>query len=225
MKRSILVLGLALAGLGLFVASSLTGRVEAQQTGSGTRVALVNVGLVFSKYEKAKFYKSELENTLKPFKDQGESIKAEMIKYAEPLKKNPTMEPKLREQYEQYLLSLKRKMEDLDMQARKLIGKKQEDQIVMLYKEVAGAVQAYAQANGIQLVLGFGEQVEGDMFSFININRKMQGMDLGSTTPFFQVGGVDISQAIADTLNTHYRAAGGTVAPAVPATPVSSQKN
>jgi Skp family chaperone for outer membrane proteins len=218
-KKSIWALGLA-----VLLTSGLVGRLQAQQPSAGTRVALVNVGFVFSKYEKAKFYKAELENTLKPFKDEGEKIKAEMIKYAEPLKKNPTIDAKTRESYEQYLLSLKRKMEDLDMQARKLIGKKQEDQIVMLYKEVAGAVQGYAQANGIHLVLGFGEQIEGDLYSFLNINRKMQGMDLGSTTPFFQLGGVDISQAIVDTLNAHYRAAGGQAAPAVPATPVSTQK-
>src|SRR4051794_22095342 len=100
----------------------LTGRLQAQQSAAGTRVAIVNVGLVFSKYDKARFYKAELENTLKPFKEKGEIIANEMKKYAEPLKKGSVTDPKLKEQYEQYLLKLKRDMEDLDMQARKLIG-------------------------------------------------------------------------------------------------------
>ena len=114
-------------------------------------MAIVNVGLIFTKYEKAKFYKSELETTLKPFKDKGEQIAAEMKKYAKPLQEKTVTDPKLKEQYEQYLLKLKRDMEDLDMQARKLIGKKQEDQIVTLYKEVVGAHSGRGQVAGIPI--------------------------------------------------------------------------
>jgi Skp family chaperone for outer membrane proteins len=217
-KKNVRTLGLALAvGMGALLLVSPTGRLQAQPSAAGTRVAIVNVGLVFSKYEKAKFLKAELETTLKPFKTQGEKIKDEYVKYGEAYKKSAaTMSQKDKEQYENYLLKLKRDMEDLDMQARKLIGKKQEDQIVVLYKEVVGAVQAFAQANGYQLVLGYGQQIEGDVNSFANINRIMQGMDLGSATPLFMLGGVDISQLVTDSLNAAYRQ--------VPAVPASSQK-
>jgi Skp family chaperone for outer membrane proteins len=213
-KKAILVMGLATLMLGL------TGRLQAQP--SGTRVAIVNVGLVFSKYEKAIFYKQELETTLKPFKAEGEKIAAQMKLYGEPLKEKKVTDPKMKDDYEQYLLRLKRDMEDLDVRARKLIGKKQEDQIITLYKEVIGAIQAFAQDNKYHLVLGYGQQIEGDPYSFANINRIMQGMDLGSSTPLFisPVGGVDISQAVVDTLNARYRAAGGSV----PAIPTSTKK-
>lgn len=213
MKKTILVLGLATVMLGC-----LTGRLQAQQP--GTRVAIVNVGLVFSKYEKAMFYKAELETTLKPYKEKGEKIAAEMKKYGEPLKEKRVTDPKLKDQYEQYLLKLKRDMEDIDREARNLIGKKQEDQIITLYKEVIGAIQTFATAHGYHLVLGYGQQIEGDPYSFANINRIMQGMDLGSTTPLFLVGGVDISQAVVDSLNVRYRGTGGSV----PAVPASTQK-
>lgn len=201
----------------------MTGAAQAQTASTGgTKVAIVNVGLVFSKYDKARFYKGEMEAALKPFKDKGEAIKAEMVKYAEYLKtQGAKLTPKDREPYEKYLTAKKRELEDLDMEARKQIGKKQEDQIVTLYKELAGAVQAYSQANGIHLVLGYGEQIEGDLYSILNIQRKMNGMDLGSTTPLFLGLGTDISEAIINTLNQHYRAAsGGTV----PATPTSNKK-
>jgi Skp family chaperone for outer membrane proteins len=212
-KKLILAVGLAVLAL-----VGATGKTLAQTT-TGTRVAVVNVGLVFSKYEKAKFYKAELETTLKPFKTEGEKIANQMKTYGEPLK-NKTVDPKLKDQYEQYLLKLKRDMEDLDMQARKLIGKKQEEQIVILYKEVTGAIQAFAKANSYHLVLGYGQQIEGDPYSFANINRMMQGMDLGSATPLYLEGSVDISQAVVDTLNAYYRGAAGTV----PAVPTSNQK-
>lgn len=218
MKRLTWIVGLALAALAQWNAAAL-----AQQSAAGTRVAVVNVGQIFSKYEKAKFYKAELESTLKPFKEKGEAIQGEYKKYGEAFKKNAaTMKPQEKEQYENYLLKLKRDMEDLDAQARKLIGKKQEDQIVMLFKEVCGGIQAYAQANGFHLVLGYGQQIDGDIYSFANINRVMQGMDLGSTTPLFLVGGVDISQPVVDNLNRMYQSAGGAAAPTVPAVPTSN---
>jgi Skp family chaperone for outer membrane proteins len=218
-KKTILALGLAAVMLG-----GLTGQLQAQPTAAGTRVAVVNVGLVFSKYEKAKFYKTELETTLKPYKEKGEKIAGEMKKYGDPLKNGLITDPKMKDQYTQYLLKLKRDMEDLDAEARKLIGKKQEDQIVTLFKEVTGAIQAFAQSNGYHLILGYGQQIEGDMYSFANINRMMQGMDLGGTTPLFLVGGMDISQPVVDMLNAHYRGAGSTVPTTVPAVPTSSQK-
>ncbi len=214
MKRTMLALGLAALAMACF-----SSHFQAQTTTppAATRVAIVNVGLVFSKYEKAKLYKAEMEAMLQPFRLEGEKLKKEMLDWAEAMK-HPKFDLKERDRYEQGILANKRKLEDLDREARKLVGKKQEDQIVTLYKDVANTVQAYAQANGIHLVLAHGEQIEGDLYAFPNINRKMQGMDLGSTSPMFFVGGVDISQAIADTLNAPYR--NGTLQ----VTPVSGQK-
>jgi Skp family chaperone for outer membrane proteins len=217
-KKTILALGLAVLMLG-----SLTGRVQAQPS-TGTRVAVVNVGLVFSKYQKAIFYKAELENTLKPFKAQGEKIAADMKTYGEAIKNKNYKDAKMKDDYEQYFLKLKRDMEDLDGRARKLIGSKQEEQIITLFKEVTGAIQAFAQANGYHLVLGYGQQIDGDMYSIANINRIMQGMDLGSTTPLFLVGGVDISQPVVDTLNRHYQGAAGATPGIVPASATSNHK-
>jgi hypothetical protein len=49
-------------------------------------------------------------------------------------------------------------------------------------------------------------------------------MDLGSATPLFLVGGVDISQAVVENLNRLYQSAGGAATPAVPAVPTSNMK-
>src|SRR5262249_44302133 len=154
-------------GLAALLLGGLSGQVQAQAT-AGTRVAVVNVGLVFTKYEKAIFYKSELENTLKPFKTKGEDIVEKMKPYAKALQEKKVTEPKLKEQYEQYLLQQKRTLEDLEAEAKKLVSKKQEDQIITLYKEVIGTIQKYAQDNGYHLVLGYGQQIDGDPFSFAN---------------------------------------------------------
>jgi Skp family chaperone for outer membrane proteins len=203
-------------GVGALAALMLTGRLHAQPGAAGVKVAVVNVGMVFHKYEKAQAFKGKMEKVLEPFRQQAEPIRKQMVDWSEAMK-SKGFDPSKREQYERGILDCKRKLEDIERDARKAIGKEQEDQIVTLFKEVAGFVQSYAKSNGIHLVVAYGESFEGDLFSFTNVNRKMQGMDLGGTTPLYVGPGVDISLPIADSLNNWYRsvtAQGGGVQPA-----------
>lgn len=215
MKRTVLVLGLA-ALLGACGALRLWAQPTAAPT--STRVAIVNIGLVFTKYEKAMAYKKQMEKMVEPHRLEGEKLKKEMIDWSEAMK-SPKFDLKERDRYEAGIRHNKRMLEDLELKVRKLVGKAQEDQIINLYKEVTGAVEAYAKANGIHLVMGYGEQIDGDLYSIANINRKMQGMDLGSCNPMFHVPGIDISQQVADILNRSYQNAGGQAPAGV--TPVS----
>src|SRR5438105_10820583 len=142
------------AALATVATLCLAGQARAQ--GTGTRVAVVNIGVVFTKYEKAKNFKIEREATLKSFKDEAEKIKKSMLDYQNAIN-NPKVPEKDKEQYAAYLRTLKRQLEDLDMEARKKIGKRQEDHLVQLYTEVSKQIEAIAASNGIHLVLGFGE--------------------------------------------------------------------
>src|SRR5262249_36340348 len=152
---------------------------------------------------------------------QGDKLKKEIMSWQEAMN-HPSFKKEERERYEQAIVANKRKLEDLDREARAKIGKRQEEQITILYKDVSDKVDAYAKNNGIHIVLAYGEQFEGDLFAFPNLNRKMQGMDLGSVHPLYVMPGLDISNAVIDVLNQSYRAAGGA---AVPATPTSNGKN
>lgn len=219
MKRTLLITALTM--LAVTCLATVAGRLTAQGPATtSTRVAVVNIGLVFSKYEKAMFFKKEMEDVLAPYRVQGEKLKKDIIDWTEYMK-HPKFDPKERERYEQGILGNKRKLEDLDREARAKVGKRQEEQIIALYKDVSDKVKSYAMSNGIQLVLAYGEQIEGELYTFPNINRKMQGMDLGSTNPLYIGVGVDISADVYNELNRGYRAAGGAV---VPATPASSKK-
>jgi Skp family chaperone for outer membrane proteins len=202
-KRTVLALGLAAVmvacgGSRLFAQASAT---------TSTRVAIVNIGLVFTKYDKARAYKDQMKKLVDPYQLEGETLKKEMLAWTEAMK-DPKFDPKDRDRYEQGVRGNQRKLEDLEVLVRKLVGTTQEEQIINLYKEVHRAIEAHARANGIHVVLGYGEQIDGDIYAFANINRKMQGMDLGSCNPLFHVPGVDISQQVADTLNAAFRAAG-----------------
>jgi Skp family chaperone for outer membrane proteins len=193
------------------------GRLLAQST-APTRVAIVNIGLVFTKYDKAKAYKDHMKKLVEPYQLDGEKLKKEILAWSDAIK-NPKFDPKDRDRYEKGILNNQRKLEDLEGLVRDLVNTTQKDQITSLYKEVQTAIEAHAKANGIHVVLGYGEQIDGDIYAFPNINRKMQGMDLGSCNPLFHVPGVDISQQVADMLNASFQRAGGASASGV--TPVS----
>jgi len=197
-----------------FAALTLGLASQARAQGTSTRIAVVNIGTVFTKYEKAKNFKAEMEATLKPFKDKTEKIKKNILAYQNAI--NNTKEPKEREQYEGAIRQLKRQLEDLDLNARKSIGAKQEQHLIQLYKEVASHIQAVAQANGIHAVLGFGEPPDGDLYSYMNVNRKLSAMDMGSVVPLFYHPSLDISDTVVTSLNRSYTSTG--------VQPVSNQK-
>jgi len=185
------------------------------QPSTSTKIAVVNVGQVFAKYKKAIDYKAEMEELLKPYKAQREKWNNDIIAFQKAIANASTSnEDKVK--YQKAVVDYKRALEDLDVETQKKVGKKQEEQITGLFRDLNNAVGAYAKANGIHMVLGYGQQLEGDLFTFANITRQMQGMDLGSTTPLYMAPGMDISQAVADVLNQGYRP--------VSASPTSKQK-
>ena len=212
------------AGLAVGVLAMVAALVQAQvgtstvPTSGGTRVAIVNVGAVFQKYAKAKFYKAELDKFLAPKKAEAEQLKAQMIQWKNKMNE-PGFAKEQKEQYEQGILANQRKLEDMDRWVRANVGKIQETQIVTLFKDLSDATQRYASANGIQLVLAYGDTTE-DRYNIFNINRVMNGMDLGSTTPLFYSPTVDITQPIIQTLNQNAPQAG--TAPGGTITPVSA---
>jgi Skp family chaperone for outer membrane proteins len=201
-KRTILTLGL------VAVAFAASGRAaHAQQVAAPLgqlRVAVVNMGLVFTKYEKAAAVKNQLERSLEPYKQEAEKLKKDMLSWAEYMK-SPNFPAKDKDQYENGIRTNQRKLEDIEVQVRKMVGKQQEDQIINLYKEINEAIKVCAQQQGIQVVFGYGEQTEGDVYSISNITRKMQGMDMGGCNPLYCQPDVDISRYLIQYLNTNFQ--------------------
>lgn len=186
-----------------------------------TKVGVVNVGLLFTKYNKAVTFKKELEGDLAPLKGEAEKIKNTMQQHQDWIKKYGTQDPAQKEKSEKALRDGQRALEDLDLQARKLIGKKQEAQLVQLYKEVQAAVQSYGQQAGYHVIFAYGDPPDTDLFTFGNINRKMSGMDMGGVVPFYVQNGLDVSNDVLQRLNYAYQQAGGAAAaPTAPIVPV-----
>jgi Skp family chaperone for outer membrane proteins len=175
-----------------------------------TKVGVVNVGQLFTGYEKAKILKKELDDELRPLKDQAEKIKSAMIEHDKWLK-NPANKGDLKqtEISQKALRDGTRALEDLDLKARTMVGKKQETQLVQLYREIQAAVQTYAQQNGYHIILGYGDPPQLDAYAFANVNRRMTAMDMGTFVTMYVGPGLDVSNEVLTRLNGGIRPTSG----------------
>ena len=80
--------------------------------------------------------------------------------------------------YENAILKNQRELEDMEREIKVLLQKHQEDNLLTLWKEINIAIERVAQANGYQIVLGYGDPIERDMFSMSSYrDRKLSAMD------------------------------------------------
>jgi Skp family chaperone for outer membrane proteins len=202
-KMIFVVATLVVAAVAYFVGH--TGAQTAAPPAPATKVGVVNIGLIFSKYEKVKLFRAEFEKELKPFKDEEEKLKKLIIDWQNALS-NP--ESKLtdaqKDQGTRTIKDCKRRLEDLALEYRKKVSKRTEEQLVQLYKEVNDKIKNYAVAQGFHMILGYGEPMDGDLLSFVNVTRKMQAMDQGGVIPMYFAGWMDISPHVLVTLNQGY---------------------
>jgi Skp family chaperone for outer membrane proteins len=204
-KKMILLVGgfaAIIAGVAgsTYLFASTPGTVQAQQ--QGTKVAVINIGKVFSEYSRAKTFKTDLEETLKPYKDKAKKLTDQIKEWEDALRTTGKVDPKNREQFENAIKQNRRELEDMSVRVQNDLGKRQEANLMTLWKEVDMAIGAVAKAQGYHIVLGYGDPVEKDMMNlFPNINRKMQAMDMGSTLPLYVDPANDISYTVVFNLN------------------------
>jgi Skp family chaperone for outer membrane proteins len=204
-KRTVLLMaGMAALATATYFASHLWAQAGgAVAPTGGVRVGLVNVGTIFLKYEKAKDFKEQLMKKVSPFKENMEKWRKEMIEYQDLLQKGDTKYN--RQDLEKAITDRKRALEDADKAVRNLVGKQSEDQLVQLWREIIDRVEIYGKQNGFHVVLGYGDPPDPkDLHTFANINRKMQGMDIGAITPLFVAPGLEISEQVVQSLNASY---------------------
>jgi Skp family chaperone for outer membrane proteins len=170
-----------------------------------TKVAVFNIGVVFTKYQRALDMKEEAAAEMKRFQGEAKEL-VENIKAWESARANRDLSQKKKDLYEEKIINAKRQLEDLDRHVRMQVGKSQEAKLTNLWKDVRAAVKTYAAEHDLQLVISYGDPMQAELVDAMpNINRKMQSMDAGSGVPFFVGPGVDISDALVEMLNRHYR--------------------
>jgi Skp family chaperone for outer membrane proteins len=174
------------------------------ETDGSLKVAVVNIGYVFNHYERAKVFKTDLERAFAPYKKKSKKISDEIDQLQKDTKGNDDIG--VLQARQALIVQRKRELEEISIEMQQELGKKQEQNLIDLWKDVQGAIKAYATDKKIDLVFGYGDPLEkGMMDLFPNINRKMQAMDTGGAVPLFASSRVEISPAVTDLLNARWR--------------------
>jgi Skp family chaperone for outer membrane proteins len=213
-KRMILI-GAGVAALALvYFGSQLLAQGQAgagaAPTLQGTRVGVVNIGTVFTSYKKATAFKQEMEEAGKPFKLQIEAYQKDIFNL-----KNDASKPGskiTKEDAEAQIVAKQRAIEDMQRQARAVLGKKAEAQLVQLWREINDVIDRAAKANSFNIVLAFGDPADAaatGLTDFTNINRKLNAIEMGSTAPLYFDRSVDLTGVVVQTLNAGFGGAQG----------------
>ncbi|MFO0881310.1 MAG: OmpH family outer membrane protein [Gemmataceae bacterium] len=201
--------GVMALGIAIYASNKLWAQAPASTaTAVKTRVGLLNLTYVIKNYSKFKNFQEELKKTMEPFQAKDSGLKAEGDKIAKDAQ-TPNATAEKREQIERKLKDIQRAIEDNKVEAQKVLMKKNEEQLKIVYMDVRSVVDRYAQAHGFEMVLHYNDAVtQEEYWSPQNILRKMQA---GALMPMYIANGLDISANIVSTLNS---SAGASPAPA-----------
>jgi Skp family chaperone for outer membrane proteins len=214
-----MVVGLATLGVAAYVGGRLFaqqqpvgGAVRPASATRGTRVAILNLKYVVTNYKKWTDFQNEYKAQYKVYEEKVQAKNKTLEAYKQALANPDKLDAATREKYEKDGKALQREMQDIADEAKNTLGKKESDQLVIIYKEVAQAVSQFATANDLDLVLHYNDATTSEeMSSAANIHRKMGS---GPCTPvYYKPGEVDISQAIMQMLNQKLQAAAPATAP------------
>jgi Skp family chaperone for outer membrane proteins len=216
-KRTV-ILAAGVAALGFAIVA--TTQLAAQNTtpprpagtapvASGTKIALLNLQYVIKNYKKFETFNNEMKGAVGPYQTKDTSYKTEGEKITKEAQDTKTTAER-RDQIEKRMRELQRLIEDNKAEAQKVLGKKQEQQLYILYTDVHKVVQEYARAQSIDVIMTFNDPTGNEYWGVRNIARKMQADGL---MPMFVSTNLDISGHILQLLNAPFGAAPGAAAP------------
>jgi RNA polymerase sigma factor (sigma-70 family) len=170
-----------------------------------TRVALLNMSYVIKNYNEFKALQEAVKKQATFYKDRVDVARGRIDRWSKELA-TPGLTADAKVGLEMDIRAERRKMEDDMQEAKQKMAKLSDDQTIVLYRKVQEAVERYARAYDIDLVLHYNDATPDnkDYYNPANVARKMQA---GSFTPLYWKAGMDISKAVVAMLNQAYRAA------------------
>lgn len=170
-----------------------------------TRVAVINLGYVLNKYERASALKEEMHAEVKKMGEEAKRIQ-EMLNVLQMAIQKGDFKNGTKEEYEEKMIAGRRRLEDLNRLAQTKLGKATQSQLMTLWSDIHAAVKDYSAQHNIDLVIAYGEPIQKDANTvFQDTQRRLHAIDQGGSAPFFMAPGVDISESVTDFLNKRYR--------------------
>jgi Skp family chaperone for outer membrane proteins len=167
-----------------------------------TRIALVNLAEVSKAYSKVHAYSTENKKLMEPYSEKAKEIQGHIVTLVKALE-DKELPIETREDLEKKLKVYQRKLDEVSHDAKMLYAKKDEEQMVIVYKEIMEAAQHYARKHDIDLVMHYNDVPpdQPDFYSPVNVSRKIHA---GACIPMVIAPGMDISKTITAELNKKY---------------------
>jgi Skp family chaperone for outer membrane proteins len=197
------VLALGLAGyFGSYLRAQQAAPAHPTYAEPRTRIALINLAYVIKNYTKTKTFQDEIKGEFKTYETRAQVKQGQMEKLQKDAA-DPKTTPEQRENFQRDFLKLKREVEDITAESKSALGKKSDEQMVILYREIQDAAQRYAMAHNFDLVLHYIDATtQADYYAPASIVRKLQSP---ACMPLYTAPGLDISYEVLNALNASYR--------------------
>jgi Skp family chaperone for outer membrane proteins len=200
----VIVAGLATLGVVGYLASHLLAQGPAQV--GATKVGVLNMRTVMKGYNKFQVLDNEIKQLKMEFDKRDGEIKKNAKVVQEVLAKGD-LSPEKRDESEKYLITCKRALEDNNKWWEKTVGKKSEENVTQIYKEIEGAVGAYARENGYQMILAYYDMTaDPEKYQPAFLQHKLEAiMGTSCAYPMYCANGMDVSADVVGSLNRHYQ--------------------
>jgi Skp family chaperone for outer membrane proteins len=202
--RSLLRVGSVLLILGMLVLVGRSWSDTKPPPAPRTRIALINLAQVIKQYEKIAVFQAEVKELLEPFQGKAKGIQKQIEVHTKELQQTD-LQPDKRMQLEKNLRNFQRQLEDLNAEAKAFWAKKNDEQMLIFYKEVMDAAQRYARAHDFDLVMHYNDATPEmpEYWHPSNVSRKIQA---GACVVMDVAPGMEITKEIVAALNDKYRA-------------------
>ena len=94
----------------------------------------------------------------------------------------------------------------MERNIKELLGRREEDNLVNLWREVQLGVKSAATEAGIEIVLGYADPCDPEMRDgSANAKRRMKAIDMGTVLPLFIAPRANHDGAVVELLNRSLR--------------------
>lgn len=188
-------------------ASRLWAENKEKKPAPRTRIGVLNLTFVIKNYNKYNRFQEEIKGIIEPFQRRDTELRAQLEKLraqAEkpslvPAKGEDSDEQSRKEDIEERAKKIQQQLEDNSQKAKKTLGKRSDKEMQSLFKDVQDAVERYAIAHDLDLVMHYNDAVtKEDFLSAQNIARKL---NTGALMPIYTASSIDITTDIVTDLN------------------------
>jgi Skp family chaperone for outer membrane proteins len=165
----------------------------------GTKVAMIDISEVFEKYSRAIEFREDLEDLLQPYKDKAARVRNEIV-WLENATSTNGFPAWVQIGCQHLIQKHQTSLEHLDRECVKAISARREDNDVLIWNDIKMCSEAVAKAYGFQIVLGYRKTKRSESSRLFHFS---DSLNFGGTHPFFILRNVDITDAVATSLDIY----------------------